>query len=70
MMNFLAEGTKVKIHNLGPNITGEYRAYIRGIVSSFPMGCVYIVELVDKYNPTYAYSHSAIPSNSVRAEDW
>jgi hypothetical protein len=67
-MDYFKEGTKVIVHSLGEATPGEFKAIVRGISSTYPEGCVYIIEIVDPFNADYGYSCCGIVSACVRED--
>lgn len=63
---FLPEGAQVFVHSLGATAPYHYRGIIRGIASEYAGGCIYIVEMIDKFDPNNNYSCCTIPSGCIR----
>lgn len=64
-LDWYQEGDKVTIHSIGPNYVGqEFRAIVRGI--GIKESQIYIVEIVDKFDQSYQYSHCLMPGVCLR----
>ena len=67
--NTYNEGDGVVIHSLGESHGGkEYRGIIRGISVDYGVNpaTIWIVELLDKLDPDYAYTHCSMPEACLR----
>jgi hypothetical protein len=63
------EGDSVVIHSLGNlHLDKEYRAIIRGISVDYGVNpaTIWIVELLDKPDPDYAFGHCTMPEACLR----
>jgi hypothetical protein len=65
---YLPCDTRVMVHSLGENTPGEFRAVVRGVSATYPLGCVYILEMIDKFDSDYPYSHCGMVSACVRED--
>ncbi len=65
-MKYLEDGTEVIIHCLGENTPGEYRGIVCGIVDTYPGGCLYIIESIDRISKDYEYTCYVMSSACVK----
>lgn len=65
-----SENDRVTVHSLGSSYTDkEYRAIVHGISFDGPV-TIYILEMVDKFDPAiYPYSCCTMPEGCLR-KDW
>jgi hypothetical protein len=69
--HFFAEGDNVIVHSLGNmHIGKEYQAVVRGVSVDYGINpaTIYILEVVDKIDPDYPYSHYTMPEACLRRD--